>query len=628
MMQLPGTDMSMFQPPVASAEEEKLRRINMLTEMYDIAARARQSHEARWQRDYEMYFAIDTEYKKKAAHQSKIVVPLSYQIIETAVPQLVLNFLSQDPIYSVNPQSNDDPYKAKIAEGILNWQTRQMKNVILEYTLWVKDAALFGHSVAKTGWDYKCEHVPRIIESPPMLDFSGNITAMQQLRIEKVVTADNPIMRNVDIGEIYIDPTATCMEDAKYVIHRMMVPFIDIKKMGLLNLYQDVDKVQYKSSQTHWASQFAQRRFSTTNMTDPFTFDHQIFDYVEVLECWYIDPTDPYLTRYKTVIANRSVVLQDVPLAHVYWHNRFPFVMLKDNPMTNELYSVSSIDMSYPLQKELNSLRNQRMDNTNAVLKAFWLVNRSSGVNKEKIKRLSPGDILMTNDINGVRVERPPTVDNATFGSEQSVMADIQRTTGFTDTITGMPSRSQLRNATTAQIMDTNSKTRLGLKNLLYLEQFRRVGQDFLALDMQYLTPGLVVRILGEDGLPMQVPVNPADIPRNPDVFVTLATEITGNKELRRQQIMQLDTAIASTPMVNLTLWRKDLLREFGFKNPERYFEGEFTIPTDAFTNGENQTSSFMQQAQAGMRNMPGGSVMPMADTGGDTQEGTYSHGS
>lgn len=613
------------------------RRIHMLIEMYDIASRCRQSHEPRWQRNYEFYYGCDQDYKKKQAHQSKIVVPVSYQLIETSTPQFVMSVMSQDPVYSVNAQSTDDPYKARVAEGLLNWQLKQMKNVMLEHTLWIKDSRLYGTSICKTGWDYRVETRPTVINLPSTVDFvTGTIIQERRLTYDRIVTADQPCMKNVDIGEIYPDPTATCLEDAKYIIHRQMVPMVELKKMGMLGIYKNVDKIGRTSAVSHWASQFAQRRFSTNNFEDPFHFREPIFDYVEVLECWYIDPTDPFLTRYKTVIANRQYILQDIPLGQVYWHNRWPFVMLKNTPMTNEFWSISEIDATFHLQKELNSLRNQRMDNLNATLKAYWLVARSAGINKEKLKRLAPGDMLMTNDINGVKIERPPEMGQATFNSELSTYADIQRTTGQNDMLTGTPTRSQVRNATTASLLDQNSKNRWGLGVLLTIEQMRRIGQDFLALNQQFMTTTQVIEIMGEDGVPYKVPVDASMIPRNPDVFVTLGMELQGNKDLKRELILKLDPIMASTPNVNISLWRKDMLKEYGFKNPERYFEGEYTTPTEVFLSSmgvknpeQMQQSDYLKLSTMNpgtepRENMPGGSVMPMQDTAGDAMEGVY----
>lgn len=608
-------------------------RCKIVEDLYEMARRARQSHEARWKRNYEFYYGCDVDYRKKAAHQSKIVVPISYQLVETSTPRLVLSLLSQDPVYSVNPQSSDDPYKARAAEALLTWQMRQMKNVYLEHTLWIKDSKIFGSSIAKTGWEYDCEFVPNVQVSSPVIDFkTGAIIQERRVTQEKVITADQPILKNVDIGEIFPDPTAANIEDCKYIIHRVMVPYVYLQKMGQMGIFKNVDKINRRACIQHWASDFSSRRYSVHNFTDPFTFDNSIFDYVELLECWWIDYTDPHLMKYKTVIANRNVVVQDIPLSQVYHHNRWPFVLLKNTPMTNEFWSISDIDCTIDLQKELNSLRNQRMDNQNAILKAFWLVERSAGINKERLSTLAPGSIVQTNNINGIKIERPPSLDNLTFNSEMAAYADIQRTTGMTDMALGTPTRSQVRNATTASLLDQNSKTRDGLSALLYLEQMRRIGQDWLALNQQFLTQPIMVSVLGEDGVPVQTPISADMIPRNPDVFVTLGMELQGNKDLRRQLLIQLDALVAQTPGANLTEWRKDLLKEYNIKNPERYFEGEFIMPTEAIleqmgVGAGMPKSDYLKQAAMGASGSGSGGLLPNGIPNvGEAGETTYGY--
>ena len=583
-------------------------RVRMIEDLFNWARNCRQGIEKKWQANYEFYYACDIEYRKKQAWQSKIVLPTSFEIVETKTPQLIMSMFSQQPIYSLNPESSDDPYKALIAQQLLTYQLRRSTNTMHTHTLWVKDSNIYGGAIAQTGWDYKCSVVPRRYKSEPIIDFV-NMAVMQQHHVlkEKVVEVDQPTLTNVDNGEIYPDPAADDIDNCKFIIRRKLVPYISLKQDAMLGLYKNVDKIERTRNVVHWASEFTQRRYSTHNFTDPYVYEHQIYDYVEILECWWVDPTDPELKKWKTVVANRKHIIQDNPLGEVFWHNRFPFILLKNIPMTKEFWGISEIDVTMNLQKEANSLRNQRMDNMNMMLKSYWVLSRNAGVNRKKLEMLAPGDIIETNDINGIRAERPPSVDAMTFGAEQSNRADIQRAANMTDMVTGTPTRSQVRNATTANLLDQNAKTRWGLTVLLYTEKMQRVGQDFLALNSQFLTEAKKLRITGPDGQHYQVPVDYSSIPENPDIFVTLGYELQTNKELRKQLLLDLDGIITSTPGVDVTQWRKDMLKDFGFKNPERYFEGAFVAPTEAFLGGNsgNQHSSYTQQ----LSNIVGGGV-------------------
>jgi len=575
-------------------------RLNMLLDLFSWAENARKGVEAKWQQAYEFYYGVDREYKNKQAHQSKIVLPTTFEIVETKTPQIMMSMFTQQPIYSVNEVGADDPWKAKIAEALLTWQMRQTKNVILNHTLWLKDSFLYGGAIAKTGWEYTTEVVPRTVQGPTVIDFmTRQIMEDHYVINERVVTQDGPVMTNCDNGEIYPDPSASDIEDCKFVIHRMMVPLITLQAGAAQGLYRNVDKIRSGQGITTFLNDFAQRRYSTHNFTDPIQHHPHLYDYVEVLECWWVDPTDPDLKKYKTTIANRECVIQDVPLSKLYWHNRFPFVLLKNIPMTKEFWGLSEIDVTIPLQKEMNSLRNQRMDNLNAILKAYWLVERSTGINQEKMKRLAPGDIVFTNNISGVKIERPPSIDGLTFNSEASTRSDIQRAANMNDMITGTPTRSQVRNATTASLLNEGAKTRWGLTVLLYTEQAQRIGQDFIALNQQFLRKPQVIEIMGEDGMVYQESVDASKLPRNPDIFCTLGFELMSNKELRKQQLIQVDPLVVNTPGANVTLWRKDLLKDYGFRNPERYFEGSFVAPPETFLGGESTQSSYLDQLQS-----------------------------
>lgn len=559
------------------------RRVNQVTELMQVAEPVRKSQEARWQQGYEYYYNMERQFRLKQKHQSKIFVPRTFQVIETKTPQIAMSILQQSPIFTVNPESTATVEQAKICEGLLSWQMHQMKNTALNLTLLIKDSCLYGGSIAKTGWSYKETMMPERQVLPPVLDFASKSIIQDQKIIQvPLIEEDGPVFTNCDIGEIYPDPAASCIEDAKYIIHRMVKPLHEIQQLGKMGFYKNTEKIEQHGAVQHWVGDFANRRFSTANINDPYQMNSNIYSYVEIIECWWVDPTDPLTRKWKTTIANRRTLLQDVPLTNIFWHNRFPFKLLKNIPMTKEFWGISECDVIQDMQREINSLRNQRMDNVNSLNKGFVLANRNAGINEDKLRKIEPGGILWTNDINGVRVERPPSVDNVTAYSEQAADRDIQMATGQSDVITGTSTRSQFRNATTANIIEQAAKTRLGLAALLAVEQIRGIAEDFVALDYQYLNPATVVSIMGADGKNYKANITPDMIPRNPDVYATLGAEIQGNADVKKQMLLQLTELLQQVPGFNQTDWMRDLAKDFGKKDIDKYFIGpDWVVPIE-----------------------------------------------
>lgn len=594
--------------------DEPAKKVKFLLDMFSIAQNHRKKRESMWRENYEFYYGWDRTVRK-AEHQSKLFVPRPFMMVESKAPRLVMNFITKDPIYMVNPQHDDDIIQAKIQSELLTRQTKQQPNLVRDLTCWVKDSLIYGHGLAKSGWEY-CETTRKIRQaSTPVINLATqDVTWAQNYSSKRVIEKDNPTLRVVDIGEIYIDPAATCIEDAKFIIHRMLMPSVEAKKKAQYNLYDmNVLLTMGRTNMGAEVDDFMMRRYSTHGFENPFQMQANVYDYIEILECWYVHPVTG--EKMLSVLGNRKGLLMDREMP--YWHGNWPFYLLNDVPMTGELYGIGEIDPVKPLVRELNSLRNQRMDNLNQILKAFFIVHRGASVDKQKLKNMVPGGILETNMMDGVQILRPPSIDNLTFNAEAKADSDMQITSGINDTVMGTSTRSQFRNATTANMMSEASNIRFALTAMNYAEQMRKVGRDWLGLNNQYMTQPVLIRIFGADGAEVTVTSKPEDISANPDVYVTMGADIQGDKSLKQQQKMQLFSVLANIPGFRITDYAQDIMRDFGEKAPQRYFEGSTVIPAEAilqkFGMQDKPVSSSYLEQQGGIA---GGGTQMMEDSG------------
>jgi len=586
-------------------DSAKLQRLNRLMDMFQYAKQHRELREPKWLENFEFYLNIDRELLQKGPYDSKLFVPRPYLVVETKTPRITQAVIGKDPIWTVKPVSRDDEEKARSSSEILTHQVRNSDNVMLELTLWFKDAFIFGGSIGKSGWEFKKSVLPQRVRTEPRIDVvtASIIGGEDKIVLKEVVEKDQPFFNNVDIGEYYGDPNATSIEDSKFMIHRQIVSRHLVEYLGQLGIFIDVNRIPTNREHTGVVSDFVNRRFSVRNFTDPFQVSGNPFEYIELLEFWWIDERGQKL---KSVVANRAVIVQDgfVP----YWHNRFPFYLLKDCPMTKEFWGIGEIQPIRDLVKEANSLRNQDMDMRNRILKPFYLINRTAGINTTEFENVEPGGYLETSltPKESIEVFRPPSFDNLTFNASQRVDLDIQLTTGVNDLAFGQQANRQIRNATTGSLMAEATNTRHGLTALLFLQELRKVGRDWLAMNQQYLSTPVYIRVLGQDGLSMiDKSFSFADIPQQYDLYVTAGSELQGDVEVKRQQSLQLFTLLSAVPGFQITEFAKEILREFGRKNPERFFEGSFIVPTDVLMqelgmSTDTQPISKFQEMQGG----------------------------
>lgn len=566
---------------------DQTNRLNMVMNLYNHAAKSKQNHHSRWVKSRDYYLSISRELQEKANHESKVFVPRPFIVIETKLPRMVQPIFTRDPVFSVNPVSDDDVEKAKMTEELLTHQIQNQPNGILEYTTWMKDCLLYGTSIGKTGWEFMQQQVTRRVKHDIWLPDLQQFVPVDATETKLETTIDRPFFKNVDISEIFPDPQASCIEDCKYIIHKYQMSRHSLKQLEQIGVVYNIDNIRGDGG-TSSSADANGLDFSTRSIgfgmqfNSPYQniYSDPVYDTIEIMECWWIDPSNNN-QRMKTIVANNQVIIQDIPIP--YWHNRWPFIQLKNNPMTREFWGIGEIEPIVDMVDELNSLRNDTNDLRRQYLKAFWVVNRSSRVDIDELENMPPGGILeVTGNVNeALQILRPPNMDLVTLQAQQQLDADIQLTTGANDIALGQSTGSQIRSATLGSLLAQSTASRFNFSVLLHVDQVKKIGQDFVDLNKQFLTTAKAIRILGADGLGYHtINITPSDIPDNYDLYVNLGAEADGNADVKKQQGIQLLQLGANIPGFRITEFYKQILELFQYKNPDRFFEGSQVVPT------------------------------------------------
>lgn len=598
---------------MTSGSDPESATLNKCLELFKYAQNFRTHFEPRWRRNIEAYFNWDAEIKAKNPRLNRVVVPRPFLIVETKLPRVMKQLFTKENLYTVLPGSKDDIEKAKLWSEALSYQVRTHDNILQEYTCWIKDAFIMGTGVAKTGWKLTRELMTRREKQEIGLDlYTGQPVVKNNMTRQWVTTEDKPYVKALDVGEFYPDPGADNIESCKYIIHRYLVTRNDLKIGQANGIYKNTDRISGGSFIAGSVSDFLNKRYSSQGLGSvPYTQSDPIYDLVEILECWYMDE---YGCKRKTMIANQHVVIQDIPAP--YWHNRFPFYILKNIPITGEFWGWGEIDPVYDLWKELSQLRTLQSDNRDKFCGGFWMVDRTKNINLDELANMPSGGILeVTGDPqSAIYVHRPDMMKETTIAAEQQIDSDIQMTSGVNDIAIGTPTRSQVRTATTGSLLAQSTDTRFGLTSLLFVEQIKKVGRDWLAMDQQFLSQAITVRIANDHGVFGYEQASPTDIPREYDIFVASGAELAGDKDVIRQQKLQLFSVLSSIPGFRAVDYAKELLADFNEKAPERFFEGSYVVPDQQIQSQLGGTPSDGNPVQSKYLEMLGGL------TGGGTQ--------
>lgn len=387
---------------------------------------------------------------------------------------------------------------------------------------------MYSKGYAKVGWNFQTKTKTYM---EPVVGKDDEITFKKVKKSN--VEHDDPKIDIVDPMDIYVDPDATSLDDAAYVIHRKTVPLEELKENSN---YKNVDKIK----QNDYADQYLDKLSRYRDAVPPKD-KHK--DLVEVLEYWSAD--DKLI-----VIANRGIVLRDTP--NPYNHKKIPFVELDDYRDPHRYYGQSELSVIDPLQREINAIRNQRRDYDNLALNP--VIRMVPGVLRNPNSAvMAPGNVWMVTDLQSMDVFALPQLQGSSTEIEMQTMNDIQRTVAIDEIGIGLlPDNPQRRSATEVVTAQTMAGKRFAMKIALLEEAVKKIGQMVFDLNQQFLDQERIIQIVGERGATEWVKLSPKDIQGQYFINVEAGSMLPQDEVAARQEAMQLLQYI--TPIVGPVL--------------------------------------------------------------------------
>lgn len=459
--------------------------------------------------------------------RSKLFIPWSFTVVEAIIPKVFARdpkwrAISRDPSpapaqnpITTNGITQSTPSQASVVNNLLTYQWQRMGMRIKMYD-YIKDSLMYSKGYIKVGWNFQRKDKTFM---EPVVGKDDEITYVKKQRSD--IEYDDPTCDVIDPYDIYVDPDATCLEDATYLIHRKYKTIEELKDNPN---YKNVNKVNTKSSTDVY--QDKQARYN-----DNIPQADKYKDLVEVLEYWGADDR-------LVVLANQSVVLRDTP--NPYNHKKIPFIELDDYRDPHRYYGQSELSVIDPLQRELNSIRNQRRDYDNLALNPVvrmvpgTLRNPNSAV-------MAPGNVWMVSDLNSMDVFQLPQLQGTASEIEDRTVRDIKTTVAIDEMGIGLlPENPQRRSATEVVTAQSMAGKRFAVKIALLEEAVKKIGYMVFAMNQQFLDKERTIQIVGERGATEWVKLGPEDV--RGDFFIDIETGSMLPKDeiAARQEAVQL----------------------------------------------------------------------------------------
>jgi hypothetical protein len=368
---------------------------------------------------------------------------------------------------------------------------------------------------------------------------------------------DAPLMQNIPLEDFFYEPGAKDVVTSVYCAHRYWEPLYTLMEKQNNGIYRNVDKIGTVGGGGTKSPTSFERVASIGLQSDANIHKDEI-------EIYEYDTDD-----WKVVVTGSGIVLscEENP----YWHREKPFTRWICTPVPNEFYGIGLAEMCESLQHELNTTRNQRIDNVSYVLNRMFKIAKTADIDPEQLVS-RPNGYIEVDTMDDIEVIEVPDVTASAYKEEEIIKNDMDVVTGVHNYDRGA-STERRETATTATIMSQGSNERFNLQvNLIEFGGFADSGRQIAELNRQYVDRTITFSIVNDmtqtEGELQSESVAPEDLDIDFDIMVSgSAVDPIANKETRQNQLIQLLNVVQQNPNVNITSLIKEILEQFDINN-------------------------------------------------------------
>ena len=539
--------------------------------------REEMGYDSLWQRMTDLYRGRQWP-KTTATNEDLIVVNLAFSTVNVIAPSVSVNH----PKIVVSATQEEDTDRAAFVEAVVNylWRHHDFRK---PFRRAVKDFLITGHAWMKVGWKFvEQERSLSDSEREEMLDdaileadafamenaaMAGDLPSDEEITVNipettMMVVEDQPFIERVSPFDIYIDPEATCIEDANWICQRIVRPLEEAKK----------DK-RYKAS--------VRKRLQADGILYPMFQNRQIQeqeqyladeDRVAIYE--YYDIEENTMSVFSQ--ASEEFLVDPMPMPYAYGQ---PFVMLRNYDIPDFFYPMGDLESIESLQLELDKTRTQLINARKRYARKYLYHERSFGPEgREALESDQDGRLVPVVDENKplqeVVVPMPQTpLSPEIYNTSAIIEQDINTVSGVSEYARGSMPEIR-RTATEASIIADAGNARAADKLAIIEISIGQLARRVIQLMQQFMPGEQMARIAGKGGEDMFFSYSRDDIVGEFDFTVEGGSTQPINDTIRKQQAVSLMNAMAplvGTVIDPVALAKHVLSMGFDVKDPEKF---------------------------------------------------------
>ena len=513
-----------------------------------------------------------------ASGEDLIAVNLAFSTVNVIAPSVSVNH----PKIVVSPTQPQDGDRATFVEAVINymWRHHDFRN---PFRRSVKDFLIFGHGWLKVGWNFvEQERSLGDTERQEMAEdamFEANMFGMENPELagslpnddelmamipqtSMSVVEDQPFLERISPFDMFVDPEATCMGDAKWIAQRVIRSLEDAK----------TDK-NYKPSVrkrlTADSMLYPMYESSSRQEREQFLLEEErvaIYEYYDIANN----------TMSVSSLTGDEFLVDPIPMPYAYGQ---PFVMLRNYDVPDYFYPMGDLEAIESLQLELDKTRSQLVNARKRYARKYLYHERSFGPEgREALESDQDGRLVPVVDENKplseVVVPMPQTpLSPEVYNTSAIIEDDIAAVSGVSEYARGQFPEIR-RTATEASLIADAGNARAADKLAIVELGIGHVARRIIQLMQQFMTGEQVARVVGRGGESLFVTYNRDDIIGEYDYSVEGGSTQPTNDTIRKQQAVSLLNAmgpLVGTVIDPTALARHVLQRGFDIKDPDKF---------------------------------------------------------
>lgn len=196
-------------------------------------------------------------------------------------------------------------------------------------------------------------------------------------------------------------------------------------------------------------------------------------------------------------------------------NNKYPYFLTPDMYRENTVWGKASAELILPISDQIDELDDNILRNMRLTGNPIPIIETSSGIDAEKVTN-TPGQSILTNNINGIKWLAPPNVPNYIFEKRaDTINNDKTIVTRFSDQMIGKQ-QSGIGTATESLALQNSGNSMIEHKKGLLQETLSEVFEYAIELALLNWNTTMIFRIVGIDGKDKFTAFNPDKLNRVP----------------------------------------------------------------------------------------------------------------